>query len=187
VPAPADDAALADVRERLAAAEQNAAARAAERDQLRADLAEQRTILDQVTGELATARANETEARDHLAALTRKVGALRADYTAAADDNRALADQLAAITAERDQLAEQAELDIAHRCAWPWPDPDLPVQPCECGRPYPRYLEDVEDEEPERDVEPWEALFDRIRDEIQETGLISGDEGADLEPAVTDG
>lgn len=130
------------------------------------------------------ATAGEARAREDLAELTRKTGSLRADYAAAADDNQKLADQLAALTAERDQLTEQVQRAAAHRCAWEWPGPDQLVEPCECGRPYPRYLEEVdeEDDEPvEPDAESWEALFCRIRDELQHLAEPAATNAADLE------
>lgn len=168
----------------------------AELDQLRAEIADlagqraaHRAEIEAVEAERDAARGDADRVREQLADLTRKTGALRADYQAVAEENRALADQLAAITAERDQLAEQMQRASAHRCAWEWPGPDQRVEPCECGRPYPRYLEEIEeDDEPnEPDGESWEALFNRIRDELHDfagpADATEPTESADLEEA----
>lgn len=184
-PAPAeptpvvDDRELVALREQVTAAEQNAAGRRAEADQLRAENTDLR-------GQLV----NANEAFNELAKVRRQNDALNAHLAEANDDNASLADQAAdleqlranaeaatkligtlradydTVQAERDRLADELAAATVHVCTYPWPDPYGPVEPCSCGRSFPRYVvPEVDDIE---DVEPWDDLFDRIRAEIED-------------------
>lgn len=151
------DAEVARLREQVVAAENNAAARLAERNEARAEVeqllqqiqAEQRETnratgalesarreRDQLSEQLASVRdetnrepVNEAEEIRHQAKLIKE---LRADYDALVVDNKDMADRLAAAQAQRDSVTD-------HRCVWQWHGPDEPVKPCTCGRHAPRY------------------------------------------------
>lgn len=157
---------LADLRERLAAAEQLAAGRGATVDQLTAELANARAdrpLMSKVDGLTAELDKATTDNR----ALTQQVGQLRADYDSATADTSQLAELYEQIVRERDQLAAQVAVVQAHVCAWEWPDPNKRLEPCECGRPYPRYALEELTEPVKPDPEDWGPIFARIRAELK--------------------
>lgn len=157
-PAPqVDERELTRLREQAAAAEQNAAARRAERDEERAEVEQLRAQVetlqreavravgalestrrerDQLNEQLTEARATDPRETVVESGKVREqeklIRQLRADYDALAADNQKMADQLAAARSQRDGVVE-------HRCTWQWHGPDEPMRPCECGRPVPRY------------------------------------------------
>lgn len=100
--------------------------------------------------------------------LTKELGRMRTDYAESVRGSAELADQVEQLRREREQLANQLHSERKHECAWEWPDPDGPLLPCACGRPWPRYATQDETEEVEPEVEPWAELLDRVRGELQE-------------------
>lgn len=155
------------------------------------ELTARTAALDQLVAEVDSARADHRRVADELSATEQELESTR-------DERARLAEQLAEAQgtaghvdqASVNALAELEKVKSAnavlrqklrraieradeaggkHVHRYPAPGPGLPLEPCECGRPYPRYFEDVdEDEDGAPDVEPWADLFDRIRDEIAE-------------------
>lgn len=108
------------------------------------------------------AEAWDTAARlaDQMAALQVEVGHLRADCAALSDERAILTEEAGQL-----RLAAAERVESRHVCQWDWSDPAKPIQPCSCGRAWPRYVE-YEEEDVEPDVEPWESLFGRLRCEL---------------------
>lgn len=119
--------------------------------ELERQLTEIRDERDTARTQLDDANVDNARLADEIAALRQQLEQLRAENTA--------------LVEERAQLAEVA--DQPHICQWDWSDPTQPIQPCACGRTWPRYLE-YEEEEIEPDVEPWDTVFQQLRDQLSD-------------------
>jgi len=161
-----------DTRRRIdaavAAIKGTADAMAAKVDELRKALTLRTAELDDARAERDTARA---QLRDRPAA-----GVDASVLDQAQRDNARLADELAQ-TRHNLELANRTLDEIAdeeagrpaavHRHRYELAAPGEIPEDCECGQPWIRDLVEEEDEVVP-DVEPWAALFDRIRDEWPE-------------------
>ncbi|MEV4052998.1 hypothetical protein AB0J55_17580 [Amycolatopsis sp. NPDC049688] len=157
--APAEDTEA--LREQLAAVQ-------AEVDRLYAALAAQAKELGQARAELRN-RPPADVVHQRLTAAAGDV-TLREKLAAAAGDVERLT---AEVTRLQEQLADQDDVALAeHTCLYPIAEPGAEPGPCDvCRRPYPRSADAYElEEELPPDVEPWAALFGRIRDEAAEAG-----------------
>lgn len=158
--------------ERLAVVERELAARTAAVDQLGAELQGARTELERARAEVKAVRSELELVRDERARLVDELGEARArresDEQAVGNVLDELKAARSAIQVLRRKLAKAVEAG-RHIHRYPAPGPGLPLEPCECGQPYPRYFEEVDDgEDAAPEVEPWADLFDRIRAEIGE-------------------
>lgn len=170
---------VSDLRVRLAEAEQNLAARRAGHDQLTAEFAEARRELERLRrqhGQTEQALEEMRDERDNLAHQLSEAQDRRAG------DEQAVANTLAEVERLRQALAvTKGKLRSAHQqltelnrhvCTWEAPGPGERVKDCSCGRPYPRYLEDVEEDwgTDLPDAEPWAAVFDQLREDLKDWG-----------------
>lgn len=175
-PSDIDAGEVADLRARLATAERDLATRTAAADQLAAELETARAALERAGADLKSTEAELEMVRDERAHLVDDLGEARTrrghDEQAVGnvlDELKKLKSANAVLRQKLRRANERADEVGKHVHRYPAPGPGLPLEPCECGRPYPRYFEDVdEDEDGAPDVEPWADLFDRIRDEIAE-------------------
>jgi len=162
-----------DTRRRIdaavAAIKGTADAMAAKVDELRKALTLRTAELDDARAERDTARA---QLRDRPAA-----GVDASILDQAQRDNARLADELAQ-TRHNLELANRTLDEIADEeagrpaSARHWHQFEVDPRtgehhPCRCGQPWIRALVE-DDEEIQPDIEPWAALFDRIRDELGE-------------------
>jgi hypothetical protein len=164
---------LADaVRDHLAASDVDAAPSnsdavdGAQRDALRAIGA-----LEATRRERDDARAERDQRDARIIELTKEVGRLRADLAARDTEREHDRQAVTNVLGERDRLVAELAKKQPHRHVYEWPAPDKPIEPCSCGRPFPRYRQDVEewgDDIP--DIEPWAELLGRVRDELGDWG-----------------
>lgn len=159
---------------RLAEVERELTVRSAAADQLGAELETARAQVDRLAGSLRAVEQELELVRDERSRLVDELGEAR---TRRESDEQAVENVLDELKAARSanqvlrgKLAKATEAG-RHIHRYPAPGPGLLVGPCECGQPYPRYFEEV-DEGPEAvpDVEPWADLFDRIRAEVDAPG-----------------
>lgn len=171
---------LNDLRTRIEAAERELATRTAAHDQLAGELQTARTELGEVRKQLAAAEGELELVRDERARLVDELGESRQRR---GHDEQAVANVLgeaekhksaAAVLRQKLRRAtERLERAEQHEHFYPWPDPAKPPEPCACGRLWPRLL-DEDTEEVEPDLEPWDALWARLRVDLADWGQVAG-------------
>lgn len=135
-----------------------------------------------VLGEAVKLREENAELADQLAAVRRSLDEaertaeqLRRELRDAESLRRDTDRQLDKLTVERTKLhhdltaAQQTARKPKHRHAYPWSSPDELPGPCECGHPFPRAL-DEDDEEIVPELTPWDELMERVRYELELAG-----------------